>query len=292
MENRKDKISLITAMTIYGTIGLFVRALSMPSAVVAFFRGLIGSVFLCAVIILRKKGVSSENLRKNLVMLIISGAAIGINWILLFEAYRYTSVSIATLCYYLAPAFVTILSPLILKERLTPLKMLFVALSLFGMYLISGIGSGDGGSFAGILFGIGAAVLYASVILMNKFIRDMDAYEKTATQLISATAVILPYILITGGLGNSVFDARAVIVLLIIGVIHTGVAYWLYFGCMDGLKAQTIAIYSYVDPVVAIILSALILREHMGIKEIIGAVLILGSTLLSDIVPVKDNKNV
>ena len=248
--------------------------------------------FLCVVIVMRKKGISSEKLRKNLLLLIISGAAIGVNWILLFEAYRYTSVSIATLCYYLAPAFVTILSPLILKERLTPLKMLFVALSLFGMYLISGIGSGDGGSFVGILFGLGAAVLYASVILMNKFIRDMDAYEKTATQLISATAVILPYILITGGLGNSVFNTRAVIVLLIIGVIHTGVAYWLYFGSMDGLKAQTIAIYSYVDPVVAIILSALILREHMGLKEIVGAVLILGSTLLSDIVPVKDNKNV
>ena len=279
-------------MTIYGTIGLFVRALSMPSAIVAFFRGLIGSAFLCVVIVMRKKGISSEKLRKNLLLLIISGAAIGVNWILLFEAYRYTSVSIATLCYYLAPAFVTILSPLILKERLTPLKMLFVALSLFGMYLISGIGSGDGGSFVGILFGLGAAVLYASVILMNKFIRDMDAYEKTATQLISATAVILPYILITGGLGNSVFNTRAVIVLLIIGVIHTGVAYWLYFGSMDGLKAQTIAIYSYVDPVVAIILSALILREHMGLKEIVGAVLILGSTLLSDIVPVKDNKNV
>ncbi|MBR2671573.1 MAG: EamA family transporter [Oscillospiraceae bacterium] len=292
MENKKDKISLIAAMTIYGTIGLFVRALSMPSAIVAFFRGLIGSAFLCVVIVMRKKGISSEKLRKNLLLLIISGAAIGVNWILLFEAYRYTSVSIATLCYYLAPAFVTILSPLILKERLTPLKMLFVALSLFGMYLISGIGSGDGGSFVGILFGLGAAVLYASVILMNKFIRDMDAYEKTATQLISATAVILPYILITGGLGNSVFNTRAVIVLLIIGVIHTGVAYWLYFGSMDGLKAQTIAIYSYVDPVVAIILSALILREHMGLKEIVGAVLILGSTLLSDIVPVKDNKNV
>ena len=292
MKLNRDKISLITAMVIYGTIGLFVRALSMPSAVVAFFRGLIGSMFLVAVIFSRKTGIAKDGMKDNLLLLVISGAAIGVNWILLFEAYRYTSVSIATLCYYLAPVFVTLLSPVILKERLTPVKILFVLLSLFGMYLISGLSGGTTGSFKGILFGIAAAVLYASVILMNKFIKGIGAYEKTAVQLLSATEVILPYILISKGFSGIVFNAKSIIILLIIGVVHTGVAYWLYFGSMDGLKAQTIAIFSYIDPVVAIILSALILKEHMGVKEIIGAVLILGSTLLSDIIPSGEKDNV
>lgn len=276
---------LILAMTIFGTIGIFVKYIPLPSSVIACVRGFVGVGFLLLVTLITKSKISWRDIKKNLLFLIISGAFIGINWILLFEAYRYTTVATATLCYYMAPIFVTIASPFILKEKLTVKKVLCILTALLGMVFVSGIvGAGSLQiSVLGIICGIGAAFFYACVVLLNKFIKDISAYDKTMTQLFVAASVILPYTIFTADVSLAEFDAKALICLLIVGVVHTGFAYMIYFSSMGTLKAQTVAIFSYIDPVIAIILSALLLKEKMGIFGMIGAVLILGSTLFSEL---------
>lgn len=243
-------------------------------------------LFLLLLTLISKKNFSKESIKKNLPILFFSGAFIGINWILLFESYRYTSVATATLCYYLAPVIVILLSPLILKEKLTVLKLLCVFGALVGMVFVSGVAENGIPSFSeitGILLGVGAAAFYATVIMLNKKLRDIESNDRTLVQLGVAGAVILPYALLTENVAEIKLGATAIILLAVVAIVHTGISYTLYFGSIKELNTQTVAIFSYIDPIVAIILSAVILKESMTVYSIIGAVLILGSTLISEL---------
>lgn len=281
----KSRNKLILSMCIFGTIGILRRYIPLSSSLVALVRGIIGSVFLMMVLLISKKSLDKQALRKNLPMLSLSGAAIGFNWILLFEAYNYTSVATATLCYYLAPILVILASPLVLKERLTKKSIFCTVTALVGMVLVSGItetGFSGLSELKGILLGIGAAVLYAGVILMNKKISGIPSYDKTILQLATASAALLPYVLVTEDLSAISLTPVAVLLLLVAGIIHTGFAYWLYFGSMNDLPSHTVALLSYMDPILAILLSVVLLREPMSLSAAIGAVLILGAAYISE----------
>ena len=280
-----SKLQLTASMLVFSSIGIFVKYIPMPSSVIAFARGLIGMIFLLLVVLVTKNKLSSQNIKNNLLVLILSGAAIGFNWILLFEAYNYTTVATATLSYYLAPFFVMLASPFFLKEKLTLKQFICLIGALVGMVFVSGIvknGIPELAEIKGVLFGLGAAILYATVIVLNKKLGEISAYEKTIMQLGMAAIVVLPYIFITEDLTSIAFTTKSVILLLVVGVVHTGIAYAFYFNSMKDLKAQTVAIFSYIDPAVAILLSAFLLKEEMDIYGIIGAVLILGSAFVSE----------
>ena len=273
-------------MTIFGTIGIFRKFIPMPSGFLAMTRGFIGAFFLILLMVFWKKRVDLAAIGKKIWLLIISGAFIGFNWILLFEAYNYTSVATATLCYYAAPIFVIIASPFLLGERLTAKKIVCVLIAAIGMVMVSGIFSasfGGLGDLIGVFLGLGAALLYASVVILNKKIGKIPPYEKTATQLASAAIVILPYVLLAEDIRAESFSLTSVVMIILVGILHTGISYALYFGSMSSLHAQTVALFSYIDPIVAIILSAVVLRENIGIVGYMGAVLVLGSTLYSEL---------
>ena len=274
--NGKGKI--LISMAVFGTVGIFVRFIPLSSAAIAFCRGVLGCVFLLLIMAVTGQKPRWADIKRNALVLAISGAAIGINWILLFEAYRYTTVAIATICYYLAPAFVTLAAPLVGK------KLGCIGMALLGMVFVSGVFQGrQSGSFGGMALGVGAAAFYASVILLNKKLSPMAAYDKTFCQLGAASLVILPYLLLSGGISFGEMTGLGWGMLLVVGIVHTGIAYALYFGAIREVDAQTAAILSYLDPVISIVLSALILREHLDAFSILGAVLILGSALYSEL---------
>ena len=288
----KDKAKLIISMLAFGTVGLFVKGINMPSSIIALVRGGIATLFLFVFSRLRKSPLDTAAIKKNIAPLLISGCCIGFNWILLFEAYRYTTVAVATLCYYLAPVFVILVSPLILKERLTLRKGICVFTALLGMVFVSGVADSGGISgIRGILFGTGAAVLYACVMLINKKMPDIGGFDRTLVQLGSATAALLPYVLTTEWGNKLDLSAKGVVLLVILGVFHTGICYAMYFSSLKDLPAQTSAILSYIDPVSAIILSAILLNEKMTVFGIIGAVLLLGAMLCSELSFRKNTKN-
>ena len=281
----RSLLMFVTSMLIFGTIGVFRRYLPVSSAFLAFARGMIGSIFL--LIFVRLSGRrSKEKLPLRLtVRLAVSGAAMGVNWILLFEAYRYTTVAVATLCYYMQPTIVMLLSPLIFRERLTGLKTVCALTAVAGMVLVSGVLGGPdagGGDIRGIALGLGAAVFYSVVVIMNKKAAGLDAYQKTTVQLFSAGAVMIPYLLLTGGFAQGPLDVPAALLLLAVGLLHTGVAYVLYFGSMDGLRTQSIALLSYIDPVSALVFSAVFLKEPLTLLNLLGALMIIGSAAVSE----------
>ena len=285
------KLKICGSMAVFGSIGIFVKYLTLPSGFLVFLRALVGFLFLLPFVIAKRKDYSPSDIKTNLVPLVASGVCLGANWVLLFEAYRYTDVSIATLCYYLAPVFIVLLSPLVLREKLTLQKCLGIFLALLGMVFVSGIFSGsERANIIGIILGVCAAILYASVVFINKRIKNISAYNKTAFQFGISLIVTLPYSLLTEELDASMFDTRSIIFILILGIIHTGVAYVLYFSALRDVKAHTAAILSYVDPILALIFAALILKEIMSPLELVGAILVLGGAFLSEIKFSSNNK--
>ena len=276
---------LIGSMVIFGTIGVVRRGVEAPSALIAMARGIVGALLLYLFVLLRGKKPDRGAIRRNLTLLLCSGAAMGVNWILLFEAYNYTTVATATLCYYMAPSFIILASPLVLGEALTGRKLLCVAIALGGMVLVSGVLEAGfaAAELRGAALGLGAAGLYAGVILMNKRLCGIGAYDRTIVQLLSAGLVMLPYLLLTGGFAGLQLGKSALALLALVCLVHTGLAYALYFGSMDALPAHTLALFSYLDPVVAVLLSALLLRERLTVLTGLGAVLILGSAVLGEL---------
>jgi len=280
------RISLILSMCIFGTIGLVRRYIDLPSSVIALARAVIGTVFLAVLVVLRRRRPNWKAIGKMLPLLLLSGAALGFNWILLFESYCHTSVATATLCYYMAPILVILAAPLLFRERLTLRKALCIPAALVGIVLVSGIlqtGIQSLSELKGILLGLSAAVLYASVVLLNKKIRDIPALDRTILQLAISGIILIPYTLLTEDWSSMTLTGDAAVLLLIAGVIHTGIAYALYFGSISKLPAQTAALLSYIDPIIAILLSALFLQEPMTAYSILGAVLILGAAVVSEL---------
>jgi len=278
------RLKLIVVMLLFGTIGIFVRTISMPSSIIALVRGIIGSIFLLLVVFARRTGIDMSAVKRNWWKLLLSGGCIGVNWILLFEAYRFTTVATATLCYYLQPVIVVLGSALVLKEKLSIRKLLCVLVAILGMIPVSGVLESipTAGEVTGILLATGAALLYGINILTNKTMQGLSPFDMTIFCMITATLTLLPYTLLTEDWSAIVWEPQSLLLLLVVGIIHTGVAYALYYSALEKMKAQEVAIYGYIDPICAILLSALLLSEPLTVGIVIGAVMILGATYTSE----------
>ncbi|MBQ1250427.1 MAG: EamA family transporter [Clostridia bacterium] len=282
--HNKARLQIVLSMAVWGTIPLFTRAIPVTSGELALYRALLAAAFIALYLVLRRQLPDLRALGRDLPKLALSGAAMGFNWILLFEAYKYTTVSIATLSYYFAPVLVTILSPLLFREKLTRRGILCFVMSTVGLVFIIGTPTTAAGQHGiGIAFGLGAALLYAFVVLLNKSITRVSGLHRTILQFIAAIAVLLPYVLATTGLHPEVLDGKGLLCLLILGLAHTGIAYCLYFSNLKSVSGQEAAILSYVDPLVAVLVSVLLLHEPMTIPQLIGGALILGFTVWNEL---------
>lgn len=279
------RLMLVLSMLCFGTIGYFVRNISLPSGEIALYRAVLAAVLIGFFMLFTKKRIPFKSLKKELLLLFLSGAVMGVNWILLFQAYNYTTVSVATLCYYFAPVIVAAVSPFLFKEKAGIKQYICFFMATAGIVLITVNENSFEGEkqIYGILFGLSAAVFYATVVLINKYIKKVDGISRTFLQFVSAVIVLAPYVLLTDGINLSALDKKGWISLLIVGLVHTGITYCLYFSSIKSLNGQTAAVLSYIDPLVAVLVSTLLLGEDMGVMQIIGGALILVFTLLNEI---------
>ena len=286
------RIMNILSMAVFGTIGLFVRQISVSSGELALYRAIMASVLLFIYLIITKQKIPFKEIKRELPLLLVSGIAMGFNWILLFEAYKYTTVSVATLSYYFAPVIVTAVCPILFKEKMSLKQWLCFAMSTLGIVLITGIGDLQSGNnhLMGIAFGLGAACLYATVVLINKFIKKVEGIHRTFLQFLAAVLVLIPYVACTSGVTLGKLNITGWVCLLIVGVVHTGITYCLYFSSLKELPGQKAAILSYIDPLVAVLVSVAILNEKMTLMQILGGILILGFTLWNEMPSKKANK--
>lgn len=285
----KFKIYFLLSVMIFGTIGVFVRYINLASSEIALLRGFIGSLFLLAITIVNKQKISWINVMKNIPVLLLSSFALGFNWIFLFQAYKHTTIANASLSYYFAPVLVIVMSPIVLKEKISLKKAVCISVAVFGMLLIvqnRGNGDVEYNHLLGVCYGIIAAIFYATLMITNKFIKNMNGLETTMLQLSLATIMLIPYVSATEGINLFRVTGFSIVCIIILGIIHTGLGFYLFFYGMKGLKGQSIAALSYIDPVTSLFVSFIVFGENMTVLQSIGAVLLLGSTFISEI-----NKN-
>lgn len=280
MNINKSKISYITAMLIFGSIGLFVKFINMPSAQVVFARTIIGSIFLIFMLFIKGKTMNGAAILKNLPILTLLGITLASSWLLLFEAFKYTTVGIATVLYYLAPVIVFILSPILFKEKLTIKKIIGITSAILGMIIINFSPISGLEPKRGMICAIVSAFLYATLIILNKQLKNINGVDTTISQLVIAALVILAYLLFTNGFPTKIPTGTELFMLVLVGVVHTGLACYLFISNLCNLSAQNAAILSYIDPVSAIIFSSIFLSEKLNFVQIVGVILILGGTFI------------
>jgi drug/metabolite transporter (DMT)-like permease len=279
------KLKIIFSMTVFGTLALFVKNIALPPGEIALFRALIASASIILYKVVTAETIRFSRIKKELSLLFLSGTAMAFNWIFLFKAYQYTAVSIATLSYYFAPVIVLAASPLLFKEKLSAKQVLCFIMATAGLVMIIGVSGGtqSGGNFTGIAYGLAAASLYATVILLNKHIKSVTGIDRTLIQFFAAIIVLLPYIYLTSGIHIASLSGWGLFNLAFLGTVHTGITYCLYFSSLKDLTGQEAAIFSYIDPLVAIVISVMVLDESMTGIQILGGMMILGFTLFNEI---------
>ena len=280
----RARLAMIVSASVFGTLGLFVRRIEVTSAELALYRAVLAAVFILLFFLIRRERPRLREIRGALWLLLLSGAAMGFDWMLLFESYKYTTISLATLSYYVAPVIVTALCPLLFHERMTRAQAICFLMSTLGVALIIGSGGvqGGGSDLRGIVCAVGAAVFYAAVILLNKYIRGVTGLERTFVQLLAAVVVLAPYVGLTSGFHPEVLSATGWVNLLIVGFVHTGLTYCLYFAAIRTLPGQESSLLSYLDPIVSVLISVLLLGEPLAPIQIAGMVLFLGFAVANE----------
>ena len=282
-----ERGKFIIAVTLYGTIGLFLRQVSLPSEAVALCRGVIGSLFILLYLKLKGSGLNRTAIRSNLRWLLISGVCLGLNWIFLFAAYIHTTVAIASLCNYMAPIIVIAVAPIALREKLDRRKIPCIFAALLGIVLVSGAFRGGVGNLGGAALGLAAAVCFTVIVLCNRKLTDISPYDRSVVQLALSAITILPYAWLHNRGTVLQLDVSSVLIVLMLGLVHTGVAYCLYFSGMGSLPVQTVAILGYLEPVISVLCSALFLRESMPPEGWLGAALVIIAAAVSEWMPEK-----
>ena len=283
MSHRMELLKFVLSMVIFGTNGLWVAHIALSSAEIVLMRTLLGSAFLAVVVCFTGR-FDFKALRKDIVAATLGGAALGLNWVFLFEAYRALSVSLATLTYYCGPMFVLLLSPIVFHERLTWNKIAALVSVALGMLCISGSIDFETSSGRGLLVAIGAAALYAMVIICNKKVYYLGGLHCSLYEMIVSFFVVLGYLMFQGTPLPVVPATNELIYVLIIGLVNTGLAYLLYFSSLQKLSGQSVSLLCYMDPLTALFVSAAFLGEVMHPIHWLGAVLILGGACLGELV--------
>ncbi len=290
MDERKARLQLIFTMLLFGTIGTLSRFIDMPSSVIALGRAFFSVLTIILILALRRQKLDWDDIKRNIGWLTLSSVFMCCNWVCQFEAFKYTTIAVSTLCYYMQPVFYILAAAIVIKEKLSPRKLVCVAVAFCGMIFVSGVLQTGFhiSELKGVLFGIAGGFFYAMVVLINKYMKDISPVNTTIMQMALVSLIMLPYSAATGGLAAARVTTVGIICLIVLGALHTGIAYIIYFDAVNKLSAQTVGILSYIDPVEAVLLSAFFLKEPLTIWTIIGAVMILGATAVSELGTDKD----
>lgn len=274
---------LIFAMIIWGTLGLFVLKSGLSSVNVAFFRCLIGAVIL-APYCWRKGFFSSKSLTlKNITPILIGGVFVVLNWILLFESFRYASITLGNVSYYLQPVFLLMLGRFFFNEHIPIVKYAFILLTFIGVLLTIDLSMSElhlnNNEFLGVLCALLAGFLYSLATVIAKRSKEIPPPMMTFLQLFVGMLILLP--LTTLSEIHMTWQLSAYI--LTLGAVHTVLAFVLYYQSVSTLSTDQIAVVSYVDPIAAIFTDVLFFNRILLPVQIVGIIITLfGSYLVID----------
>ena len=277
-----NRIKLVLVMVLWGSLGVFTRSIPLSALSLAFLRALIALPVLFAALKMKNTEKVEWRLLKPY---IISGSILGFGWLTLFYGYKHTSISSTVILYNMCPVYVMIAAPLLLKEAISKIQIAEVFFSFLGLVLIVGQNLSEGYGYLGMALSAVSGMLYATIILINRSIRSrVDNQTGTFVQISAAMIVLLPFVLAEGNiLTVRDLDAAAVIYTILLGVLHTGIVYTIFFSLTTQMRSVEIVLYSYLEPLFGILFSVIFIGEKLTVLQIIGGTLILGSTFIGEI---------
>ena len=276
-----NRMKLVFVMVIWGSLGVFTNSIPLSALSLAFLRALIALPILFVVMKMKTTDKVNVSLLKPY---LISGVLLGFGWLTLFYGFKHTNISSAVMIYNMCPVYVMILAPLVLKETISKIQIAVIFASIMGLFLIVGHNLLEGYGYMGMALSGISGMLYAIIVLINRSIKiRVDNQIATFVQIFTAMLVLLPFVLMDGNILTVLdLDARAVIYTILLGILHTGVAYTLFFSLYTHMKSVEIVSYSYLEPLFAILFSVIFVGELLTVPQIIGGILILGSTYVGE----------
>ena len=288
---KKSYAKYFAGLLLFGSNGVVASYIHLNSYEIVLLRAVLGGIFLLALFFVTGHHFTVHQHKRDLVFIALSGIAMAADWLLLFEAFAQIGVSLGTLINYTGPAIVIIFSPLMLKEKLTHSKVIALAAALLGACLVSAQATANGINVQGLLCAIFSAVAYAIMVLSNKLAKNIKGTENAVLQLLCAAIAIVAFVCVKQGF--SVEIARKEILPIVwLGLINTGVGCYCYFSSIGSLPAQSVAVCGYLEPLFAVLLSALVLHETMSLLQIAGAVLIIGGAIFGECYHGKKRKSI
>lgn len=278
----KSYFKYMTALLMFGSNGIVASYISLSSYEIVFTRTLIGSLFLALIFVFSKQKVQFYKNKSHFLYLVISGVAMGASWMFLYEAYAQIGVSIATLAYYCGPMIVMILSPVIFREKLTSVKLLGFLAVLIGMFCVNEQALSQGRTSWGLICGILSAFMYAIMVVFNKKAVSIKGLENSMWQLITSFITVAIFLCMKQGFSLNI-TLENLVPILILGILNTGIGCYFYFSSIGDLPLQTVAICGYLEPLSALLFSAVLLGEKLSFVQIVGAMLILGGAAFGEL---------
>lgn len=278
---KRSYLKYFAGLLLFGSNGVVASFIPLTSYEIVLLRSVLGSAALLALFYLTGHRLRGLGQKRDLLFVALSGAAMAADWLLLFEAYAQIGVSLGMLINYTGPALVIALSPLLLKERIRPAKVVALAAALAGAVCISGQAVGAGMSAWGLLCAGLSAAAYALMVLFNKLARSIKGTENALLQLLCATAVVAVFVGCRQGFAMDI-PAGAWGPILWLGIVNTGLGCFCYFSAIGGLPAQSVAVCGYLGPLFAVVLSVVVLHEAMTPLQVLGAALIVGGAVFGE----------
>ncbi len=284
VSRKVDYLKYMLSLLLFGSNGIVAAAVDAEAVAIVFWRTLLGSLLLAGIFVAKRQCVTVHHRPKDAAFLLLSGASTGMSWVFLYEAYRLAGVGVSTVIYYIGPVAVMALSPMLFKERLTAGKVCCLGIVLVGAILLNSASGEAGVDPAGLACAFASAACHAVMVIFNKLASRTQGLENPMLQLAISFATVAVYLLFAGK-GLPAFPVRTAMPLVVLGLVNTGLGCYLYFSSLGGLRAQSIVVLGYLEPLSAVVLALLLLGEPMSLVQAAGCAMIIGGALLAELAP-------
>lgn len=285
---KRTYLKYITALLLFGSNGIVASCIALNSYEIVLLRTMIGSLLLITLFFITKCKLTFFKYKRQFAFITISGIAMGVSWIFLYEAYKQIGVSLASLAYYCGPVIVMLISPLLFKERLTVGKVISFIVVFIGIFFVNGQVIGEKRNVWGLFCGFMSAVMYSFMVICNKKAKNITGLENSMLQLTISFLTAAVFVGIKEGYAIHI-ESSDILPILILGLLNTGTGCYFYFSSIGKLPVQTVAICGYLEPLSAVVFSAILLHETMLPIQILGAVFILGGAFAGELLTRKQN---
>lgn len=280
----------IFALLLFGSNGVVASYITLSSYEIVLLRSVLGGAALAALYFLAGHQLTVLQYRKDTLYIALSGVAMALDWLLLFEAYQQIGVSLGMLINYCGPVIVVALSVVLFKERMTRPKVAALMMALLGVFFISGQAAAEGVNGWGLLCAGLSALAYAAMVIFNKLSKEITGMENAVLQLFFAAVTVAVFVGCKQGFYMEI-AREDWLPILWISLLNTGGGCYYYFSSIGKLPVQTVAICGYIKPLSAVLFSVAFLHERLLSLQMVGAVLIVGGALSGEGVFQKHSSN-